>query len=73
LAEYLVCHSAEIVVLFASYVLALFIVIMMGLVCVEVEEALIGFMNLFSCRSELGQGFVDRASSTGSWSVVVQG
>jgi hypothetical protein len=40
-AEYLVCHSPEIVVLFASDVLALFIVIMVGLVCVEVEKALI--------------------------------
>jgi hypothetical protein len=60
-------------VLFASDVMALCIVIVISLVCVKVEEALIGLMNLFSCGPYLVQGSVNCASSTGSWSVVVQG
>jgi hypothetical protein len=62
--ENVVCHSAEITVLFASDVLAFFVVDMVTLVCVEVVETLIGVINLFSCGPEPAQGIIDFASST---------
>jgi hypothetical protein len=71
--KHLVSMCNNIVVLFASDVLALVVIVVVALICVEVDELLIGLMNLLSCGPYLVQGFVDRAASTGSWSVIVQG
>jgi hypothetical protein len=63
----------EIVVLFASDMLPLIVVIVMTLVCVKVNELLIGLLNLISWGPYLVQGIVDHAALTGSWSVIIQG
>jgi hypothetical protein len=71
--EYLVSMCNEIIVLFASDVLALEVVVVVALIFVKFDEQLIGLMNLLSCGPYLVQGFVNRVASTLGWSIIVQG
>jgi hypothetical protein len=71
--EHLVSMCDEIVVLFASDVLALVVVVVVALIFVKFNELLIGLVNLLSCGPYLVQGFVDCAAWTLGWSVIVQG
>jgi hypothetical protein len=71
--EHFVSMCDEIVVLFASDVLALVVVVVVALIFVKFDELLIGLVNLLRCGPYLVQGLVDRAASTLGWSVIVQG
>jgi hypothetical protein len=70
--EHLFSMCDEIVVALSD-VPALEVIVVVALIFVEVDELLIGLMNLLSCGPYLVQGFVDRAASTAGWSVLVQG
>jgi hypothetical protein len=56
--EHLVSMCDEVIVLFASDVLALVLIVVVALIFVKVDELLIGLMNLLSCGPYLVQGLL---------------
>jgi hypothetical protein len=72
-AEHLFRICDDLVVLFASDVLALVEVAVVALIFVKLNELLVGVMDPVSCRPYLVQGLVEHAALTLSWAIIVQG